>query len=70
MTVKEIVEKYLRDNGYEGLCNPDNECGCPLDDLMSCSGEYVGPCEPGYASVIDYGDGPEPVISLKKEEPR
>lgn len=34
--VKEIVAEWLRANHYDGLCNPDGECGCGLDDLMSC----------------------------------
>lgn len=37
-TGKEILLDYLKMNGYDGLCHPDTECGCGLDDL-------VGPCE-------------------------
>lgn len=47
MNVKEIVEKYLRENQLEGLFNSDGECGCLLDDLCPCDGE-IGKCEPGY----------------------
>jgi hypothetical protein len=36
MTVKEIVIKYLKDNGYDGLYSDD--CGCMIDDLIPCSG--------------------------------
>jgi len=36
VTVKEIIVKYLKDNGYEGLCYPDIECGCSIDDLPPC----------------------------------
>ena len=43
--VIDIVEKYLKDNGYDGLC--DDECGCSIDDLMPCS-EYAGGCSPAY----------------------
>lgn len=28
MTVANIVEKYLKENGYDGLCNGNLECGC------------------------------------------
>lgn len=48
LTVKGIVEKWLRDNDYTGLyCE---ECGCEIDDLMPCAGwdnSYDG-CHPGY----------------------
>ncbi|MBE3109349.1 MAG: hypothetical protein IMZ46_02375 [Acidobacteria bacterium] len=49
MTIKEIVEKYLRENGYEGLAGED--CGCTLDDLFPCDGNSDGStgvekCEP------------------------
>ena len=43
MNVKEIVEKYLRDNGHDGLAV--NECGCGLDDLMPC-GNVSPDCVP------------------------
>lgn len=48
MNVREIIKKYLDDNGYDGLCR--EECGCGKDDLFPCgdpggSGEY---CVPAY----------------------
>ena len=56
MTVQEIVAEYLKNNGYDGLCNED--CGCGLEDFMPCvnsefhSGNIHG-CEPAYR--IAYG---------------
>lgn len=44
-TVKGIIEKYLRDNGYDGLCG--NECGCGLDDLAPCCDNPLE-CIPAY----------------------
>lgn len=39
MTVKEIVEKYLKDNKYDGLYYP-GECACSIEDgLMPCDGD-------------------------------
>jgi hypothetical protein len=52
-SVQEIVEKWLKDNGYSGLfC--DN-CGCEIDDLMPCSGDISGlnTCEAGYKVHCD-----------------
>lgn len=48
MTIEDIIKQYLKDNGFDGLCNPDLECGCGLDDLMPCGGEGVIDCEPAY----------------------
>lgn len=46
MNVKEIVKKYLKDNGYDGLfmCG---ECACKLDDLAPCCGTMAD-CQAGY----------------------
>ena len=43
MTVLEIVEKYLKENGFAGLSG--DECGCGLDDLMACECD-VSQCRP------------------------
>lgn len=48
ITVKDIVEDWLRNKGYTGLyCE---ECGCEIDDLMPCAGWQSGVdlCHPGY----------------------
>jgi len=36
--VKEIVNEWLIDEGFDGLCN--DECGCSINDLAPC---YDGP---------------------------
>lgn len=36
MDVTEIIKVYLQKHGYDGLCNPDLECGCGVDDLQPC----------------------------------
>lgn len=46
MTVLDIVEQYLKDNGYDGLCD-DDECGCVLGDLAPCC-SYFSECMPAY----------------------
>lgn len=34
MTVKEIIENYLKENGYEGLYNEDCDCECHVGYIM------------------------------------
>ena len=51
MDVKEIVEEYLKANGYDGLYNYVG-CGCALDDLDAC-GEISPCCEPGYKRICE-----------------
>ena len=48
MTVKDIVIKYLKDNGFDGLCYED--CGCDIDDLAPCWNNYED-CQPAYKHV-------------------
>lgn len=47
MNVKEIVSKYLVENGFDGLFNFDEECSCGLDDLCTCDAE-IADCQSGY----------------------
>jgi len=56
MTAKEILERYLRENGYDGLYNDsvqfgDEGCGCFLGDLFPCDPEWcdVLGCQAGVA---------------------
>lgn len=53
MTVKEIIEKYLKDNGFDGLYNPEDKegCGCELGDLCPCEEDF-GECKPGYKIAV------------------
>ena len=45
ITIKDIVELFLEDHGYDGLCNQDPEhCSCTLDDLMVCDAVYAQDC--------------------------
>ena len=46
MKVKDILIKWLKDNGYDGLyC--DGECGCLISNFCPCGSECVLDCEPG-----------------------
>ena len=56
MTVKEIVEQWLKKNGYDGLYL-DDECGCifEYDDFMPCD-EPRPDCSAGYVTKGKLGD--------------
>lgn len=60
-TVREIVEKYLRENGYDGLFSSD-PCCCSLDDLYPWSDCPYAECTAGYR--ID----PPPDLDLDEDE--
>lgn len=46
-TVMDIVKKFLKDNGFDGLFNVNGECACDVKSLCPCDGE-ITECEPGY----------------------
>ena len=54
MTVKEIVEKYLKDNNYDGFYNGE-DCGCTIegDDIMDCCSDCMPDCIPGYKAICN-----------------
>lgn len=56
MTVREIITAYLREHGYDGLCNDD--CGCGIDDLAPCGGDY-GRCVPAHKDGDNYVEAKE-----------
>ena len=79
MSIKEIIEKYLKENGYDGLCNPDISCGCGLKEgLFPCEGDYsVLDCVAAVSKIAtkddidDWGDfevGDEIFIPAKEKE--
>jgi hypothetical protein len=46
-SIKEIVKKYLEDNGFDGLFNP-GECSCENEDLTPCQSPNEDTCSAGY----------------------
>ena len=48
MDAKDIVIKWLEENGYDGLFE-SGECACVISDLMPCNSECALNCEPGYS---------------------
>ena len=51
MEVKDIIIKYLRDNSYDGLCNPDIECACGIEDPYCCNCDGILNCQPAYKNI-------------------
>jgi len=74
MNVKQIVETYLKANGFDGLYSGGEydagDCGCDLSDLMPCGGR-IDDCVAAYkihdACAGHYYRGAR--MSPKKEEP-
>ena len=46
MNVREIIQAYLKENGFDGLAGDD--CGCYIGDLAPCSMIDLDICEPAY----------------------
>jgi hypothetical protein len=52
MTVANIIETWLKENGYDGLYCP-GECACKIGDLIPCDSEGALNCEPGVRQSED-----------------
>ena len=55
MTIIEMVEQYLKQNGYDGLFAESAECACKVDDLEPC-GNIQSDCHAGYLAPGDCGE--------------
>lgn len=72
ISVREIVATYLRDRGYDGLCEP-GECGCEIEemclygdhDCMSCKAAYKVPADADFKA--EFGDECDWMFSTTKE---
>lgn len=47
MTLREIAEKWLQENGAARICNPDEGCECDIDWLVNCDVADLDKCESG-----------------------
>lgn len=65
MSVKQFAEKYLAENGYDGLCT--DICSCWLGNNFISCGSPMDECEPGYDTIDEYG---EQIISSEKPKDR
>ena len=52
MNVVEIVEEWLKENGYDDLYRRCGICYCEVDELMPC-GQIDGDCTAGHIQKQD-----------------
>lgn len=57
MNVADIIKKYLREIGADGLCNPEQECGCSIDDMEPCEIINISDCVPAKRVRCEKCDG-------------
>ena len=53
MNIKEIIIQYLKDKGYDGLCNWRDCCSCVIGDLIPCSQVDANNCFAGVKVPCD-----------------
>ena len=69
MTVTEIVKNFLKENGFDGLVNINEDCGCVIDNLAPCLND-ISQCDAGYKVPRDCGDyGYDFYISVSRPTP-
>ena len=54
INVLEIIERHLKENGYDGLYH-ENDCGCEIGKLAPCDSCPLD-CLPGYKMPCDCGE--------------
>ena len=66
--VRRITEKWLMDNGYDGLFAPDGSCACKIGNLIPCC-DSCDECEAGYYREPKPGEDCEFYIGKEKPFP-
>jgi len=75
MTVEDILKDWLKEHGFDGLCNPEERCDCGLDDFCPCG--YPQDCVSAKKKIATAGDideyseykiGDEIFVTTKEEE--
>ena len=70
MNCIEIVEKYLKDNNFDGLYNDD--CFCEIGNLCPFDDRIISLCKPGYKVVPpgnESGECPFFICKNKTDKP-
>lgn len=55
MDIYDILKDWLKKNGYDGLCYPEEECGCLLEDLAPCIQPSLLNCKAGHKEKAPQG---------------
>lgn len=55
LPIKDIVIKYIKDNGYDGLYH-EKCAGCNIKDFLKCEEIWIKDCKPGYKHIIHFDD--------------
>lgn len=53
--IRNIVQIWLEENGFDGLCEEDYECGCEISELMPCDEPRPG-CMAGHKKKDETGE--------------
>jgi hypothetical protein len=69
MNVKEIIKKYLEENGYDGLYYEGRPCGCCIDELLACDSVCAN-CVPGYRGADPSGEFDDLIYPTKEAAQR
>lgn len=49
MTLEDIIADWLKEHGYDGLCDPEITCGCTLESgLCPCDLPDLRSCRAGH----------------------
>lgn len=63
--LQKIVEDWLSKHRYDGLYNPDEECGCLVSDgVLPCECPHEFKCKPGV--IVDFDKEGTPLIGPEK----
>ena len=55
--VQSILKAWLKEHGYDGLCEPSIECGCGVDELPGCCSGWVPQhCQPAHRCEVKPGE--------------
>lgn len=44
LSAKEIIRRFLKEGGHDGLCEPELGCGCAIDDFCPCYDGLLSTC--------------------------
>ena len=55
-SIRAICKAWLMENGYDGICRQEMECGCSVHDLMPCDSPGMTGCVPAHKELQADGD--------------